>query len=208
MKYIFQVKSIVTPKRVSVTICSVFIILALSVIPVYSANRLGVKFFPAKNKSLIGIVFTGDKELVEKVSYGINNVLIPFSAFLLIMICTVILVAKLQKTTKWRKTSAASAQGEVVSSRNQKVSRMVVMISVLFIICFIPVSILFIAMSVMPELSIVGKHRNIVITVGGLAVILESINSSMNIFIYYKMSTKYRNVLLSLFCGEKTKTAS
>jgi hypothetical protein len=44
-----------------------------------------------------------------------------------------------------------------------------------------------------PSLSIQGKHLNIGIVVIGLSYTMECINSSMNIFIYYHMSSKYRD---------------
>lgn len=200
MFIIFQVKSIVTPKRMCIVTICVFVVLIFSVSPVYVVNSLALKFYPDRNKSLIGLVFTKDREHVEKISYIINNIFVSFSAFVVIIFCTTILVIKLNRKTRFRKTLVSKDQGDNISSRNQKVAQMVVMISTLFIACFIPFCVIFLAMSFEPKLSLQGDYRNTVILISGVGFILESINSSMNIFIYYHMSSKYRNTLRDVFC--------
>lgn len=192
-------KQIVTTKRVVSVIVAIFLILIACVAPLYVVHRLGMKFYPERNRSLIGLIYTEDREEVEKAYFLINNTLIPFSAFIVIILCTVKLVLHLQHNTEWRKKSTSSAQGDVVSHRNMKVAQMVVMISTMFIACFVPLSFVFMAMSMVPGLSIDGKYRNILTVLGGLGFVLESINASMNIFIYYHMSSKYRDAFQKLF---------
>ncbi|CAL1541310.1 unnamed protein product, partial [Lymnaea stagnalis] len=194
-----KIKIIFTPKRVTIIMVSIFVILIASVSPVYYANRYGMKFFPDRNKTLLGLIYTPDREQVEKVSFTINNIIVPFSAFLTILSCTIILVVKLKNKTKWRQRSAVSGQSETMSSRDQKVTRMVVMISTLFIVCFTPICVLFIGMTVEPGLSIDGKYHNMFFVVFSFGYILETTNSALNIFIYYNMSTKYRDVFRQLF---------
>lgn len=184
-----------------VTMC-VFTILIFSVSPIYVVNSLTLKFYPDRNKTLIGLAFTKDRESVEKISFAINNIFVAFSAFVVIIICTVILVIKLNSKAKWRKTLVSTAQGDTISGRNQKVAKMVVMISTLFIACFIPFCVIFLVMSFESRLSFHGQFRNTAILISGLGFILESINSSMNIFIYYHMSSKYRSTFHDLFSCE------
>lgn len=193
-------KSLLTPKRVTAIIICLFVVLMGSAAPVFCANRLSFEFVPERNKTLLALVYSPDRESIERVSFLINNVTIPFGAFVTIIICTTILVTSLRKKTRWRKTSVASSKSEAFSSRDEKISQMVVMISVLFIVCFIPVSILFIVMVVWPAFSLDGSQRNIFIVMFSFAFILESANSAMNIFIYYRMSSKYRSVFRRLFC--------
>lgn len=76
---------------------------------------------------------------------------------------------------------------------------MVIVISSLFIVCFVPVSVNFIAYMILPEFFVDGKYRNMSIFFFGLGLILESTNSATNIFIYYSMSSKYRDVFKATF---------
>lgn len=192
-------KSIVTPKRVAVIIVCVFAILIFSVTPVYVVNQLKLKFYSHRNKTLIGLIFAENREHVERISFAVNNAFVPYSAFIVIIICTITLVIKLQNTAKWRQKSATSVQADNVSNRNRKVAKMVVMISVLFITSFVLVSSMYLAMTVESELSISGRHRNVGIILAGLGLVLESVNSATNIFIYYYMSSKYNTAFRQLF---------
>lgn len=183
----------------SVVIIGSYIILTSSVAPVYVVSRLGMKFYPNRNKTLIGLVFTEDRVAVEKVTFAINNVFIPAASFFVIIISTTILVAKLQNQTQWRSKSTFATQASNVSSRNQKMTKMIVMISLLFIACFLPVIFLFAAISADRRFSITGKFKNVLIIFGGVGIVLESINSASNIFIYYYMSSNYRVIFQRLF---------
>lgn len=194
-----------TSRRVCITVILVFFILLSSSSPVYVVNRLDWKFFPALNKTLIGIVRSDHAEDVDKISFIINNAIIPFSAFMIIIVCTVILVVKLEMKAQWREKVSQSEQVTNVSKSNKKVSKMVVMISILFISCFIPIGVMFLAMALLPGFTIYGKYKNILLIVAGLCVCLESVNSSSNIFIYYHMSTKYREAFRQLFSLDMPK---
>lgn len=196
----------VTPRRVAVIMVCVFGVLVCSVAPVYVVNRLDLKLLPGTNTTILGLVFAKNRGEVEKISYSVNNVFVPFSAFAVILACTFTLVIKLRNTGEWRKKSATSTQAENISLRNQKLAKMVLAISCIFISCFTPISIAFVAMSLEHSLSIDGINRNLLTVIAGFSLLLESVNSSVNIFIYYKMSSKYRatfHQLLQAFCDRK-----
>ncbi|KAH9519147.1 hypothetical protein Btru_074842 [Bulinus truncatus] len=194
-----KVKLIITPRRVAAVVMVIFFVMVVCTLPVYYCNQFGWKFYPNKNRTLIGLVFTHDRESIERVLFTINSVIIPFSAFVAVIICTVILVVKLKEKTKWRQSSTAAGKADNVSGRDQKVARMIVMVSALFIACFTPMTIFFVGMIVVPELSITGKYRNIFFIISSFSFILESTNSSLNIFIYYSMSSKYKAMFNRMF---------
>lgn len=164
--------------------------------PVYVVNKLDWKYFPLRNKTLIGLVPMGDHDFVESISYIINNVVLNFLAFAIIIICTLILSIQLYNKSKWR---IKSTNDTSLSNQNKSVAKVVIMISIIFIACFIPVSVLFIFMSLDPEYSVNGKYSYIVLMAGGFGLILESLNSSVNICVYYYMSTKYRSTFKEIF---------
>lgn len=105
-------KSYVTPVKVTLTVVSVNIILLLCIIPMYTVNSLGNTFSPLRNKTLLARISTENRENVEGISFIINSFIIPMTAFVVVVICTVTLAIKLQKATTWRKTSTAPAQAD------------------------------------------------------------------------------------------------
>ncbi|XP_035828061.1 uncharacterized protein LOC101850033 [Aplysia californica] len=194
-----KVKQILTPRRTVALIVSIFLLLIATVSPVYYTSRLVWKFFPNRNKSLLVLSFTDDRKEIESVAFMINNVVVPVGAFLVVIVCTITLVLKLNEKAKWRKTSTAPGKTTEISSKEKRVVKMVSFISTIFISCFCPVTVVFFFMAREPEFSIDGQYRNIFFVVFSFCFILESINSSVNIFVYYNMSTKYKDTFNVLF---------
>lgn len=170
----------------------VTVFLVTSMTPVYVVNKLEMKFISGRNKTILGITFTAERETVEKISFIINNFLIPFIAFVVTIICTIILVVCLQRRKIFLQSATTQSNPEI-SVRNQRVTKMVVMISALFISCFVPMTIIMLSIAFEPRLAVGGEYINLSILIGCTGFFLESINSSSNIFIYYKMSSKYRD---------------
>lgn len=77
---------------------------------------------------------------------------------------------------------------------------MVVMIAALFIGSYITVITNCIAINLVPGFTINGKLRHLLNVIGGLGFFMEAVNESMNIFIYYHMSSKYREAFHETFC--------
>lgn len=194
-----QIKSIITARRTTAIIVFIFSVSIFSTAPIYTVNKLGMRFSKLRNKTIFGLLFTADRDYVQKIAFIINNFSTPLAAFILIVTCTVILVIKLQNTTAWRKKSTSSSQADRISSRGQKVAKMTAMISTLFIVCFIPFCISTLVAAFEPEVSYGGKYIKVGILLVGFSLLLESINSSMNIFIYFHMSSNYRDVFRKVF---------
>ncbi|BFZ07959.1 hypothetical protein BsWGS_10998 [Bradybaena similaris] len=189
-----KVKRIFTPTRVSTIIAVLYMAVIANMLPMYYVTRLSVIFSPARNKTIIGFVYANNRDRVEGATCAVSCVFVPLSSFTIIVVCTLTLVAKLRRKSEWRQ-NVGSVQTEKATCRDQKTTKMVIVISSLFIVCFLPVCLVMLAMLIDKEFSIIGKRRNVFICVFSVCFLLESINSAMNIFIYYYMSTKYRNML-------------
>ncbi|CAG5119000.1 unnamed protein product, partial [Candidula unifasciata] len=196
------VKLIFTVKRVTIIIITIYIvILSGYMAPVYYTTRFAMLPHPRKpNTTWLGIAYTEDQPVVEKFSFAINNCLIPFTTFTIISVSTVVMVNSLRRKTKWRKISTGPNNSSSPSSRDKSVSKMVVLIAILFIVCYAPVCLLFIGKLVVPDISILGSYRNLNGVLISFAYMLETINASFNIFIYYNMSSRYREAFRLFIC--------
>lgn len=123
----------------------------------FTIYKLGSNFVPSKNSSIIGLVFAGNRETVERISFPINNVLVPLSADVLIITCTIALLLNLQKKTEWRRKNTSESKSSA-SSRSLKTTKMVVVLSVFFIVCYVPISTVFMSMSLDRNFSVDGKN--------------------------------------------------
>jgi hypothetical protein len=170
------------------------------VAPVYYSTRFLKQPHPFENRTWLGIGVTDDRTTVERYAFAINNCFLPFTAFAVISVSTVVLVMKLRRKKKWRKKSTKEGKSDALSIRDQTVAKIVVMISTMFIIYYMPVCVIFTAMIVVPKLSIDGQYGNVFAVVFSIALLPESINASFHIFIYYKVSSRYRQAFRETFC--------
>lgn len=87
---------------------------------------------------------------------------------------------------------------------------MVVVLAVIVIVCYIPGIAVSSVVFFEPEFSIVGEYVNAFFVSWSFAFIFEATNASVNIFLYYSMSTKYRVTFHEAFsiCGKRATRKS
>ena len=111
--------------------------------------------------------------------------------FCIVVMATILLVVRLRKNLKWRRTTAV--QSEKTSDKETKLASTIIAIITLFIICFLPNVINFIAQSIYPDYNYSNPYLGTLITVTfSFTGVFQAISSSVNIFFYYRMSSKFR----------------
>ncbi|CAG5134072.1 unnamed protein product [Candidula unifasciata] len=204
-----KIKSIITPRRTVTFIGVLYVIMFASAIPVIYSTRTVWIFDSRRNKSRMGIAKAANSEGIARISYWINNI-IPTIFFVFITVCTVILVKALNKNSRWKQQSASSQNQATVSSRDAKVVKMVIFISIVFIACYAPGTVFFVFALINSQVTYAGKQKNLVVAIYSVLLVLEAINAAANFFIYKAMSSKFKRVFLSSICvftfvGEKRK---
>lgn len=209
-----KVKTIFTKKRHVISMVSIFVVTIWCSMLAYVSLGLDWKFYPDRNKTLLGLIYRmsiHERKITDSVGYAISGVFMPITCFCSVVTLTIILVAKLNQQRAWRK-AMMSADGDTmlsktlnshVSGRDQKAAMMIILISVIFIICFLPAVGIFIVGYAEPELSYDGVYKNMFLVTLSISFTTEAINSSINIFVYISMSTKYREVFLN--CVQRLK---
>ncbi|CAG5117346.1 unnamed protein product, partial [Candidula unifasciata] len=193
------VKQIITPKRTIIILVFIYCFIAMTVVPLYGTIYIDWKFHPGKNRTVIGIVFRRHKDIVIPTTYFVQAI-IGVLAFIAVVVLTLILICKLRQKNKWR--ISASLQKETldsISRRNRATVKIVALIASVLIICYIPSVCLCLTTFIEPEFTEGGKYYNIYTSFWSVAMMMETINSSVNIFFYIRMSTKYRQKFTELF---------
>lgn len=208
-----KVKTLFTPKRHTSTMIAIYVVTLGCSTLAYVSLGLEWRFYPQKNRTLIGLAYHMDayrRKITDAVSYAVNGVLKPMTCFLSVVVCTAVLVVKLNQQTSWRQTNASAAsQGQVlktervVNTKERRVATMVVFISAIFIASFVPAVCIFVAGYIEPQLSYDGRYKHLFLVTLSISFTAEAINSSINIFVYFSMSTKYRETFLQMFCLQK-----
>ena len=120
--------------------------------------------------------------------------------FFVVLISTVLLVVRLKQNLEWRKEAAKQSNKNSGSLKERKAARCVAAICTIFILCFTPN----IALNFETFVSLqFGSHdlylQNLMIVFYSISTMLQVLSSTVNIFVYYRMSTKYREVFKVIF---------
>ncbi|CAL1529006.1 unnamed protein product [Lymnaea stagnalis] len=196
-----KVKVIITPSRTKVIVLAIFVLLFALFSPLFYVNRLTWTFSPQRNATILAIRYSEEREAVETATFFIYSVAMSAFVIAFVFVCTLVLIVKLNSKVKWRLTSVANTakQSQTVSVKDRKVVKMVALISTIFVICYIPTTLIFFMMAYEPQYSYGGRYENIYIVVWSVANVLETVNSSINFVVYYNMSSKFRLRFLEIF---------
>ena len=126
--------------------------------------------------------------------------------FVTIAVTTTITVVKLRRVVQWRQSSTSSVTA-TSSIKEIALTKTLVATSVLFIVCMAPTIMVQIASFVEPEFYFTGHYYNRAYALQIVGEFFKVSNSSFNYFIYYNMSTRYRETLRDIFrlCLRKSK---
>ena len=116
--------------------------------------------------------------------------------FTTIAVTTTITAVKLRRVVQWRQRSTSSAS---VCVKEIALTKTLVVTSVLFIVCLAPTIMVQIASFVEPEFYFTGRYYNLAFAVMNVMLFFRGSNSSFNFFIYYNISTRYRQTLRDIF---------
>ncbi|CAL1536015.1 unnamed protein product [Lymnaea stagnalis] len=200
-----KIKQILT-KRVAVIFnVSVYSLMVLNVFPNYYMTYYDWKFVKSRNRTVFGILYRPNKDAVFAVSFLVTDLLVPVFAFFSVVVCTVVIVVTLHTKVAWRRSASSSSEvtGKGIPSKERKVMVMITTVSVIFIICFFPFSAILTARALVPGMSINGPYWNLVLLVGSVAFFMETVNCSISIIVYYRMSTKFRVRLRAIMGWDK-----
>lgn len=194
-----KVKQILTPRRTTAAIIVIFFVNLVTLVPEYATSYIGWKLYPSRNATLLGLVFTSDRKYVEGLVFVLNSIL-GITSFSAVIIFTVILIVKLKYSSAWRKkVSSQHEKLEHVSHREKKTMKMVSIIAIILIVCYTPGTIISMTTYVVAEFHLLGGYVNICMVTWSFVFVFQAINSSVNIFLYYFMSSNYKVVFDELF---------
>ncbi|KAL8559541.1 hypothetical protein ACOMHN_018704 [Nucella lapillus] len=123
---------------------------------------------------------------------------IGFVTFFVVSFVTVVTVRKLKTAMDWRQKTSSNA----IDKRQVTLVKMLITVSCVFITCNAPKISLATARFLVDEFSTTGKYRNFFFVTHRLGHVLLMVNSSVNVFIYCKQSSRFREELQALTNGQ------
>ena len=194
-------------------------IMAVVLLTITILLHLGFAIFPLRmtvkrivncqTGQLVWIVVPGQgphKELLGVLARVIFDFILLFAMNIITVsvttICTAITVTKLKLAIAWRFNT-----GSVTSPKSQTqqtaLTKMLVVVCWVYVFCSTPGCVMALIRRIEPEYQASGRYASIFVLMHAICYILFSAtNSSINIFVYYSMSSRFRKELKCL-CTRK-----
>lgn len=186
------IKKIITLKRTSAIIICIYIATLSSWGPLYASSNIDWKFFPDRNRSLLGLVFTNHEHMFAAVT--ITHAFFGVISIPIVVLATIILICQMKAKSAWRKSANVQQKNsDSLSSRDRKTIVMVILIDTILIVCYTPSVLLCLITFCNLEFTIGGKYFSLYQVLWSFAYVLENVNSSVNIFLYITMSSRYKS---------------
>ncbi|KAI8786119.1 FMRFamide receptor [Biomphalaria glabrata] len=196
-----DVKRIITRNIAVIVNIIIFIVLLLYLYPEYSVVYLGWMNIPELDRKVLTFIFRDNYEIIMTYAGITNDLVIPYSTFLVLIVCTAILVIQLKSKSRWRQSvtglKKANAFKTELSTKDKKVVIMLTVVSVIYITCLTPQCVFIVVIGFIQDLKVEGPLWDISLMTISFTSLLESINCSVTIVVYYKMSSKFRETLQS-----------
>ena len=147
-----------------------------------------------------GRFYRENKEFVDAITGYVVSLALPAIYIGVVSTTTAATLVKLREVAAWRELTTSSAAA--MSSREVALTRMLVGVSVLYVICSMPVLALGVAILSVPEFSLHGRYYNTFNLMVSVFELFSYINSSVNFFVYCFLGSKYRETMKAMCtCG-------
>ncbi|RUS91842.1 hypothetical protein EGW08_000413, partial [Elysia chlorotica] len=180
-----KVKRILTPKRALFVVLGIYLIMILSLLPAYFSFRIGWEFVEEENRTLYTLLVSNEQ--MERITIA-GNFVMQVICFFGIAGSNFMLVYALQQKTKWRQqgakgpTAKATVRGGAADhavTRDRKLGRMIVLLSGIIFLCYIPSTVALLVQLIEPGFSMLGRFRNSFFATWSFVWVLDAFNSSV-----------------------------
>ncbi|XP_025077588.1 uncharacterized protein LOC112554173 [Pomacea canaliculata] len=203
-----------------IVVCSVILIGGMMTV-LWFKNTSGCWFDPETNLMEIGTIvssfYINNRSFLDIVDIYVYGFAFSGTFLIVVLVTTSITVVKLRSALAWRvratstttttsamcTTSVTEHADVMMSSKDLSVTLMLVVTSALFVVHVTPNLCLQVSILIVPDLSSTGNYKSLSAIFWYIVTFLWTLNSSLNCVVYYKMSSRYREVvkaLLSRLC--------
>ncbi|CAG5134895.1 unnamed protein product [Candidula unifasciata] len=216
----FKVKSIFTAGRVVLINFITALFGLVCYCPAWATQGVQWVFNPKNNRTRLVYWLSENRRDIDLFVDTFNGMVLPLLAQLLITISAVFMIHGVQKSAKFRnqtvdiKTPVISTsnrepppisnaslslkKSKIMTSKDIRLTKVVILITIIFFACNLPVFVVAFLRWLIPDLDIGKPQQNLYAVLYAFVYLFGVINSSVNIFVYYNVGTKYRQEFLRL----------
>ncbi|KAK6985659.1 G-protein coupled receptor 139 [Biomphalaria glabrata] len=204
-----KVKGLITARVTVVTLVFIYLVMASTIIPPYLGLVVTWRFDSFSNRTILSMPFETNDGYAYIIAIANVHSFIQLVTYALIIACTIVLAEELRKQSKWRLKAAQSndISSKVARKKVNKTIRMIASMAVIYIVCYSTSVFQLVFCAVVPDYP--WTMYAMYWIVFSFAILMESVNSSVGIFLYYTMSAKFRITFIRTFlaCSQSMKSA-
>ncbi|XP_059173511.1 uncharacterized protein LOC131954045 [Physella acuta] len=186
-----KVKAIITHTTTCVSITAIYALNILAVVPIYACFSIGLTFDTLTNATTAGLVTSPDAPQLQNVTMT-TNMFVHMTSFVLVTTFTIGLLKIFHRKSQWRHSTSSAGRNSSASSRDDKMVKLVILVSSVFVTCSFPSFVGAVAMLLAEDSAL---FNDVILVMFSVFFVLDSINATANIFIYINMSSRFRLTL-------------
>ncbi|KAK0053339.1 type-1B angiotensin II receptor [Biomphalaria pfeifferi] len=205
----------------TVIVCLIITTTVGSYIPMLMTMSMTLQFDSQVNYTRFRLYLTPAREQVGAITWIVRNAVLPVSTLVAIVSCVIYMSKRLMDSALFRlksqsfhqiiqspnykkeKTSSTDTlvsnlasngtkEDQDLASKERRAIQQMVVMSIVVIVCEVPEILISLASVLVPTFAFLKPFNNIYLAVIGVNHVFQSINSSVNIIIYWKYSSRYR----------------
>ncbi|KAK0065672.1 G-protein coupled receptor [Biomphalaria pfeifferi] len=204
-----HVKHLIKTRNTVIINLVLFMIILAHTLP-YLSNVDVIWLQDKDNSTRFIMVENRDARVMSIVKYITMGFVIPSTAIAVNCLATVFIIVRLRLMQKWRRTVSSSASVSIskaqgMSSKNLEMTKTVTVITSMYVISLVCSQICSIAFFTFPEVYFIGLNRYLYDVIYSIRYDIEAMHSTTNMFFYFKMSSRYREMFNLIFCSNQRK---
>jgi hypothetical protein len=160
---------------------------------------MGQSLDPLRNSTVYFLtsthIYRDNAYAFDVVDNILTMIVIPFTTFAVVVVCTALTILQLRRASEWRKSSSSSA----TSRKEWVLVVMLVTVNCIFIVTASPGVALGLTRLLVYDFYHTRAYANLFLITHGIYLTLCALNSSINFFVYVTQSSRFRNELQTMF---------
>ena len=210
----FRVRVLITRKVTKVILGTIFTVGFLPILFVYASYSSESTLGSETNSTTLAPLQDTAEGIcrAREIALFLFGMVYPALAWLTVTVCTALLCTKIRQSGRWRRQNAPRVRSAIAgidsgtanqprstSTRENRITKIAIMVMSLFLLCSVPLSAHLIARLSIPGYFNEGSLRYLYLTNGMVCVYVSQLNSSLNIIIFTVSGHKFRSALRQMF---------
>lgn len=208
----FKVKELFTTRRLILFNLSFVVVALACVCPAFATQGLQWAFDPVTNRTRLVLWLSPNRPGVEIFVERFNGMVVPLLAQILITGSAGFMVKGIKKSVDFRKeaamtpasisaqtTSRSTKRNKTMTHGSTKITQVVILLAIIYFVCNLPTLVVLLLRVLIPDTDAGRQQRSLYSILYAIVTLFSLINSSVNIFAYYYVSSRYKHQIRVLF---------